>query len=153
MKKTLYFSVFCSLWHSIFGTRLLKHCVLQCFTSLGLRAQSLGKITTVLYRGAAPGRGFWTKITNLRYRGTAPAWQGPLGKITNLLYRGTASGNGPWTKSRSFFTEAQLLVSLCGRFSYFTPQKAGAIVKAWAENTVIYSVLGQVAWPQGWSHC
>ena len=32
-------------------------------------------------------------------------------------------------------------------------QKAGAIVKAWVENIVIYSVLEQVVWQEGLKHC
>ena len=32
-------------------------------------------------------------------------------------------------------------------------RKAGAIVKAWVENAVIYSVLEQVVWQQGLNHC
>ena len=35
---------------------------------------------------------------------------------------------------------------LCG-------QKAGAIVKAWVQNTVNYSVLEEVVWQQGLKHC
>ena len=32
-------------------------------------------------------------------------------------------------------------------------QKAGAIVKAWVENTVFYSVLEQVVCQEGLNHC